>query len=123
MDLKELYGMAGEMTEMPEIEENEMEEKEDGISKSFEFTFDTKSESKSIPANAKIKRITTSIRVCEIENGYLIKKRVSTEYETPVVKSKGDEISNGSWGYHEDEKMYFSKTKPSEANLLYGNVK
>ena len=120
MQLKELYGMAGEMTEMPEIEENEMEEQEDGISKSFEFTFDTKSESKPIPANAKIKRIRTTIRVCEIENGYLIKKCVCTEYETPVVKSKGDEPVSSGWGYHEDEKTYFSKTKPSEANLLYG---
>jgi hypothetical protein len=128
MNIKELYGMAQMATdESPEMEEMEEmgkgENESDEARKSFEFSFEPKRESKPIPSNATIKSIRTSIRVCEIENGYLIKKCIYTDYETPVEESKGNEISDGGWGYHEDEKVFFSKTKPSEANLLYGNVK
>lgn len=111
-----------EMEEMEEMGKGENES--DEARKSFEFSFEPKRESKPIPSNATIKSIRTSIRVCEIENGYLIKKCIYTDYETPVEKSKNNEPTlGGGWCYQEDEKVFFSKTKPSEANLLYGNVK
>jgi hypothetical protein len=122
-ELFKLYGNSEneEMEEMGEMEspKMEMEESENQPRKSFEVEYEPKKESEPIPSDAIIKSIRTSVKVKEIENGYLIRKCVYTEYEKPQKPMKGNEIAS-SWGYHENETVTYSKTKPSDISINYG---
>lgn len=69
-------------------------------------SINNKTKGKSIPKNAKILTKDTDVTVREIENGYIVTKRVEVKYQV------GDRTE-----YDYSSKEYYSKTDPLEVKI------
>lgn len=102
INVKSIYGNDKE-TEMDVPRETEE------VQRSISVNFIPKREMQEVPKGAEIKSERTNVDVKQIENGYLICKTYSCEYET-----EGEQ-----YGYVNNCTETFSKEKPNEATLMY----
>ena len=101
-NLKSIYGSNYD------IDEPIANSEQSPISRSISVNFTPKREAKKVPEGAEIKNERKNVDVKEIENGYLICKTYSCEYEI-----------NEQYGYVHNCTETFSKEKPNELSLIY----